>query len=137
GYFAAFQGGDREAIVHMIDFYGGAGTFASWPPRVRGYAIETTAVNIRDWASAYGFPLSPAALSAINIPVMVVRGGASHPAMQRANVLLGEILRGAALETIPGAAHFMIATHAAEVSRLIARHVDAAEARASQDSRVS
>jgi pimeloyl-ACP methyl ester carboxylesterase len=26
-YFAAFAGGDKEAIARMIDFYGGAGTF--------------------------------------------------------------------------------------------------------------
>ncbi len=34
-YFRAFRDGDREAIRMMIDFYGGAGTFASWPERVR------------------------------------------------------------------------------------------------------
>jgi len=30
-YFAAFEGGNAEAIAAMIDFYGGAGTYASWP----------------------------------------------------------------------------------------------------------
>ena len=90
-YFASFAGGDAEAIAEMIDFYGGAGTFASWPPRVRGYAVETTPVNILDWASAFGFPLSPALLAAIDVPVFVVRGGASHPAVQRANALLSEL----------------------------------------------
>ena len=56
-YFSAFASGNAEAIAAMIDFYGGAGTFASWPHRVRAYAVETTSVNILDWASAYGFPL--------------------------------------------------------------------------------
>ncbi|MDH8538620.1 hypothetical protein QIH14_28060, partial [Klebsiella pneumoniae] len=37
-YFAAFRGGDKEAISSMIDFYGGNGTFASWPSRGRAYA---------------------------------------------------------------------------------------------------
>ena len=59
-YFTDFDGGKVEAIAAMIDFYGGAGTFASWPPRVRAYAVETTAINILDWASAYGFPLTAA-----------------------------------------------------------------------------
>ena len=40
-YFAAFRDGDREAISSMIDFYGGPGTFASWPSHVRAYATET------------------------------------------------------------------------------------------------
>ena len=87
-YFAAFDGGNVEAIAAMIDFFGGAGTYASWPPRVRDYAVETTPVNIVDWASAYGFALPAASLSAVEIPTLLVRGGASHPAVQRANALL-------------------------------------------------
>jgi hypothetical protein len=47
--------------------------------------------------------------------------------MQRANALLSERIRGAALATIAGAAHFMIATHASEVARLIAQHVHRAK----------
>ena len=126
-YFSDFAGGNAEAIAAMIDFYGGAGTFASWPQRVRAYAVETTPVNILDWAGAYAFPLSAASLATIEIPVMVVRGGASHPAVQRANALLSACTRGR-LATIAGAAHFMIATHASEVARLIAEHVSLAEA---------
>lgn len=128
-YFAAYESGDAEAIGAMIDFYGGAGTFASWPPRVRAYAVQTTAVNILDWASAYGFPLSAAAVAAIEIPTLVLRGGASHPAMQRANGLLFECMNRAALATIDGAAHFMIATHGGEVARSIGEHVDGVESR--------
>ena len=127
GYFASYAAGNAEAIAAMIDFYGGAGTFASWPPRVRDYAIETTAVNILDWASAYGLPLSAAVLAAIDIPVLVIRGGASHPAVQRANALLQAHVRGAALATIDGAAHFMIATHSDALAKLIAEHVRGAE----------
>ena len=127
-YFSAFHGGNPEAIAAMIDFYGGAGTYASWPPRVRAYAVETTPVNILDWASAYGFTISAASLAAVQIPTLVIRGGAGHPAVQRANALLSERMSGAELTTIDGAAHFMIATHPEEVGRLIARHVRRAEA---------
>src|SRR5215469_9031542 len=108
-YFAAFDGGNAEAIAAMIDFYGGAGTYAAWPPRVRAYAIETTPVNIRDWANAYGFAPSAAALGAVQMPALVIRGGSSHTAVQRANALLSESMGNAALATIDDAAHFMIA----------------------------
>jgi pimeloyl-ACP methyl ester carboxylesterase len=127
-YFAAFDGGNAEAIAAMIDFYGGAGTYASWPPRVRAYAVETTPVNILDWASAYGFSLSAAWVAAVQIPALVIRGGVSHPAVQCANALLSECMSEAALVTIDTAAHFMIATHPNEVGRLIAQHVHSAEA---------
>jgi len=127
-YVAAFDGGNVEAIAAMIDFYGGAGTFASWPPRVRDYAVATTAVNILDWASAYGFPLSAASLAAIEIPTLVFWGGTSHPAVRHANALLSECMSRAVPATIEGAAHFMIATHADQVGHLIAQHVHRAEA---------
>src|SRR5258708_39165095 len=117
-YFAAFEGGKADAIETMIDFYGGAGTFAAWPPRVRAYAVETTPVNILDWASAYGFPLPAAALAAVRLPILVLRGGASHSAVQRSNVLLSERLRGPTLGPIEGARHFMIATQAKTLARL-------------------
>jgi pimeloyl-ACP methyl ester carboxylesterase len=126
-YFAAFANGHTEAIATMIDFYGGIGCFASWPPRVRAYAVEKTAVNILDWASAYQYPLSAAALRSIDIPVLILWGEASHPAVQRANALLNKYISQAVSAEIEGAAHFMIATHANEVSRLIAHHVRAAQ----------
>lgn len=128
-YFAAYEAGNRSAIAAMIDFYGGAGTFASWPERVRAYAVETTPVNILDWASAFGFPLTAAALAAVDIPTLVLYGGDSHPAAQRANALLGRCLNGA-FHPIDSAAHFMISTHPAEVARLVGEHVDRCEARA-------
>jgi pimeloyl-ACP methyl ester carboxylesterase len=126
-YVAAFEGGNVEAIATMIDFYGGPGTFASWPPRVRAHAVETTAINILDWASAYDFPLSAASLAAIEIPTLVFWGGSSHPAVQRANALLSKCINRAVPITIDGAAHFMITTHANEVGRSIAQHVQGAQ----------
>ena len=59
-YSDAFDAGETDAIARMVDFYGGAGTFAAWPQRVRDYAIETTSANLLDWKSAYGFRLTPA-----------------------------------------------------------------------------
>ena len=127
-YFQAFEDGNAEAIAGMIDFYGGAGTFASWPPRVRDYAVETTPVNMLDWAGAYGFAPSAKALAGIEIPVLVAWGGLSHPAMRRIGTLLGEYIGGATVAEIDGAAHFMIATHASQTADLLARHVAGAEA---------
>jgi pimeloyl-ACP methyl ester carboxylesterase len=126
-YMAAFTAGRAEAIATMVDFYGGAGTFASWPSRVRADAVATTAVNLIDWASAYGFPLSAELLSTVDVPTLVASGETSHPAMQRICALIGECMNGATLATVDGAAHFMIATHAGEVGRLLAQHAHGAK----------
>ena len=123
GYFIAHYAGDKTAIEQMIDFYGGAGTFASWPQRLRDYAVETTPVNLLDWASAYGFELTPALLATVKIPTLVLWGEASHPSAKRANQLLGHGIPNATIAEIAGAAHFMISTHAGGVAGLIAQHV--------------
>jgi pimeloyl-ACP methyl ester carboxylesterase len=124
-YFAAFHAGESAAIERMIDFYGGAGTFARWPQRVRDYAVETTPVNLLDWSSAYGFALTPALLARLETPTLVLWGGLSHPAIARANQLLGRCIPNAAVATIDDAAHFMIASHAGQVAGTIAEHVRA------------
>ena len=122
-YFSAFKAGGTAAIEHMIDFYGGAGTFSSWPQRVRDYVAQTTPVNLLDWASAYGFGLTPALLATVKIPTLVMWGEASHPAAKRANELLSQCMPNTAVASIAGAAHFMISTHAKEVAGVIAQHV--------------
>lgn len=126
-YITAHDAGDPAAIEAMIDFYGGAGTFASWPERVRNYAIETTPVNILDWADVYGFDLTPELLSKIDIPTLVLLGETSHPAVQCANRLLYRHMSGASMVTVAGAAHFMINTHAEKVARIVSSHVSLSE----------
>ncbi|HEX2884857.1 alpha/beta hydrolase [Vineibacter terrae] len=127
GYFAAFRAGQATAIEAMIDFYGGAGCFAAWPQRVRAYAVETTAVNILDWASAYGFPLTPASVATIATPALVMWGADSHPAAQRANLLLAHCMERASSTTLAGASHFAITTHAEAVASAVKAHVARAE----------
>ena len=127
-YFGAFHAGESAAIEQMIDFYGGAGTFASWPQRVRDYAVETTSVNILDWRTAYGFLPTSAALAAIDVPTLVLWGGKSHPAIQRTNELLAKFM-AAKIVMISQAAHFMISTHARETAHVLAQHVIAQNGR--------
>jgi pimeloyl-ACP methyl ester carboxylesterase len=126
-YLDAFQSGKEAAITTMIDFYGGAGTFDSWPQRVRDYAVEMTPVNMLDWIAAYGFQPAPASLASITVPTLVLRGAKSHPAVMCANARLAQCMASALLVTIADASHFMIATHPKEVARVIGQHVDRAE----------
>jgi pimeloyl-ACP methyl ester carboxylesterase len=127
-YFGAFDAGEKAAIEQMIDFYGGAGTFAGCPQRVRDYAVETTPVNILDWRTAYDFLPTSAALAAIDVPTLVLWGGNSHPAIQRANELLARFTT-AKIATISQAAHFMISTHPKETAHVLAKHVIAQNGR--------
>jgi pimeloyl-ACP methyl ester carboxylesterase len=130
GYIAAYRSGNSAAIEAMIDFYGGAGTFAGWPQRVRDYAIETTPVNLLDWQGVYGFRLTPSLLAAVDIPALVLWGGNSHPAVRSANALLAKYMPHGSGSAIASAAHFMISTHAPQVAGLLAQHLAARPAMA-------
>lgn len=121
-YAEACRAGEPDAVAHMVDFFGGAGTFAAWPERARSYARETTAVNMRDWQSAHAFAPTAGVLAPVTTPVLVAWGEHSHPALRRANLLLASLCQATSCE-IGGASHFMIATHAEAVAELISRHV--------------
>ena len=127
GYFSAYRQGQKDAIGAMIDFYGGAGSFASWPERVRAHAIATTPVNILDWGGAYAYRPTPERLSRLGLPLLVCVGGLSHPAVRRANALICEAIPGATFTGIDSAAHFMIATYADEVAAIVADHAGVRE----------
>jgi pimeloyl-ACP methyl ester carboxylesterase len=122
-YAEAYRNGERDAARRVIDFYGGSGSFDAFPQRMRDSIIATTAVNILDWISGMGFDQDLAAYASIIVPSLVIRGECGHPAVrQTAEILSGAISRSA-LVTVPSASHFVIATHASEVARLIEEHV--------------
>lgn len=123
-YTEAFRRGETDAIARMIEFYGGEGTFAGWPQRVRDYAVETTPANLLDWESAYGFRLTPASLASVKVPTLVLWGENSHPAARRANELLSYHVSRTEHAEITGASHFMIATHPKQFADLLVRHVE-------------
>ncbi|AMJ62441.1 alpha/beta fold hydrolase [Bosea sp. PAMC 26642] len=125
-YRASFMDGDECAIAAMIDFYGGRGTWVSWPERVRAYAVATTPVNLRDWESAYALALNRAFLAELKLPVLVCYGTLSHPSVRRANALIGESVGWGRTRAIEGASHFMISTHPGEIAAVIAAHVSGA-----------
>ena len=124
-YFAEFEAGKPDAARHVIDFYGGDGTFASFPQKVRDYVVRTTASNIRDWSSATSFEPPLAAYRALSTPTLVVRGGDGHPAMKRIAEILAETIPNARLETIAGGSHFLPASHPIELARLVDDHIQA------------
>jgi pimeloyl-ACP methyl ester carboxylesterase len=126
-YFLAFESDDKEAARHVIDLHDGDGSFAALPSRVRDYVIATTATNILDWRSGLGFDAALPAYSRIAVPTLVIRGGRGHAYVARSSEILSSAIPNASLVTIPGAAHSMITTHAAEVANLIADHVSRVE----------
>ena len=124
-YLTEWESGNQQAVRHVIDFYGNAGTFESYPPAVQEKLISQTPTNILDWKIAYADPIRLADLSAMKVPTLVVCGKSSHSAMQRCNQLLVEHLPQAQIMTLEGANHFMIASHASNLTHAIEQYIRA------------
>lgn len=125
-YIAAWRAGEADAARRVIDFYGGDGCFDAMPARAREFARQTTAANVLDWLVAYQDRAEVAAYARVAAPTQVLRGALGHAAVQRSNQLISQWLPDARLITVPEASHFMIATHAEHVARLVEAHVAAA-----------
>jgi pimeloyl-ACP methyl ester carboxylesterase len=124
-YLREFRAGNREAARHVIDFYGGPGTLDAFPQKVRDYVIERTSTNVLDWSCGYAFRAPLADYAAISAPTLVVRGEEGHPGMRRIAELLRDAIPRASLVSIAGGTHFLPATHAPQLAKLIAAHVAA------------
>jgi pimeloyl-ACP methyl ester carboxylesterase len=122
-YFAEFHARKPDAARRVIDFYGGEGTFESFPAKVKEYVVQTTPSNIRDWSSGTPFEPPLADYAALSVRTLVVRGGNGHPAMMRIAEILAATIPEARLESIAGGSHFLPATHPKELARLVDAHV--------------
>ncbi|VIO65878.1 2-succinyl-6-hydroxy-2, 4-cyclohexadiene-1-carboxylate synthase [Bradyrhizobium ivorense] len=126
-YVRSYHSGKQLAARSIIDFYGGDGSFDTFSARIRDYIVATTPTNILDWSSEECFDLRLAAYAGITAPSLLVRGQHSPPPIQRVAEVLSGAIPGSSLVTVPGASHFMVETHPADVARLIREHVATVE----------
>ena len=73
-YRSAFDSGDEWAARHVIDFWGGSGTFDAMSSTARAAIAAGTAQNIRDWGANVGFRPSLDACRSIRAPLTVALG---------------------------------------------------------------
>lgn len=122
-YAAAWHSGDLRAVRQVIDFYGGVGTFDTYPAAVQDRVANQTPTNILDWDSGFSdFPTANS-FATVNVPTQVICGNTSHMAMQRCNQLLVDCMPQAQFIALDGANHFMIVTHPADLTQQIDLHI--------------
>ena len=129
-YQTDWTSGAPSAVHHIIDFYGGAGTFEAYPEPVKNKLIEQTETNVLDWQTGYGCSLTSAEISTCRLPTLIVCGSLSNEPMKRSNRLLCDHLPNAELHSLEGANHFMMGTHASELTALLSAHIAASAAKA-------
>ena len=116
---AAYNDGERDAARRIIDFWGGAGSFAAMPEPVRDYCRATTFANVLDWRTAFAFEATVADYSRLTMPVLLVRGGLANAAMVEITDGLAASLPDVRAAVVDGASHFLITSHAAACAPLL------------------
>jgi pimeloyl-ACP methyl ester carboxylesterase len=121
------SGDYKSAAAAFIDYWCGAGAFASLRPAVQSSLIRWIPKAALDFRALIeeGTPL--AAYATFDFPVLVMRGEhAPAPTRQIADMLPG-LLADARTVVIDGAGHMGPMTHAEAVATEIARHIRQAE----------
>jgi pimeloyl-ACP methyl ester carboxylesterase len=77
--------------------------------------------GVADMRTGFDPPLS--AHADLSVPMLILKGDRTHPALARSAEILSHAAPNASLVTVAGADHFMIATHASDVAKLVAGHI--------------
>ncbi|MEQ9335293.1 alpha/beta hydrolase [Thalassobaculum sp.] len=117
---AAHAGGERDAAGRIIDFWGGAGSFAAMPEVVQDYCRTTAGANVLDWRTAFAFAASKADYARLDIPVLLVRGSAACQEMATITDGLAACLPNVRPAVVEGASHFLITSHPDACAGLLA-----------------
>jgi pimeloyl-ACP methyl ester carboxylesterase len=112
-----------EAFEEFVDFYNGPGSFASWPTARRDAFLDSQRARGDLWDVLFDAPITAGTLASVTMPVHVVEGSETSVVDHAiCEVMLGN-LRCAEHSVIGGAGHMMPLTHAAELSRVLLRHL--------------
>ena len=126
-YMSDWNRGEKQAVHHIINFYGGPGTFESFPPAIQDKLSSQTPTNILDWQTGNAVQAERADFAQLDVPISIICGALSHDAMKRSNGVLASYLPRATLSFLDNANHFMIGTHAAELLEVIEWHIAQAQ----------
>jgi pimeloyl-ACP methyl ester carboxylesterase len=121
---AAAAGDPGAAAGHFIDYWMGPGTWRAMPEPRRA-PIEAAVANVQGWASAlFGEPTPLAAFAALQIPVLLMVGGASPASSRAVARLLGGVLPRVEVVEFEGLGHMGPITHPDVVNAAIAGFLD-------------
>lgn len=117
---AAHARGERDAAARIIDFWGGAGSFAAMPAVVQDHCRSTAAANVLDWHTAFAFEAAKADYARLDVPFLLVRGSGANGAMTAITDGLALSLPDVRTAVVEDASHFLITSHPDECAALLA-----------------
>ena len=126
---AIATGDCRGGVAAFVDYWNGAGAWAAIRPAAQHALIRWAPKAPLDFHALIENPTPASAYRALAFPVLLLRGEHAPRPTRLIAEGLTELLPTNSLIVVDGAGHMGPFTHAAEVARLIARHVGAASLR--------
>ena len=118
-------GNDEAATQGFMDYWAGAGTWASLPDHRRPSLIQGAKANAKKWRESLGPPFSEEEIQELRLPVLLLAGSSSTLAAGRVVTHLQALLPQAEVVDLPGLGHLGPLTHPtvvnAEISAFLAR----------------
>jgi pimeloyl-ACP methyl ester carboxylesterase len=123
----AITGDLRSAAAAFVDYWNGAGAWASLRPAVQQALIRWMPKAPLDFRALLEEPTRASAYRALGFPVLILRGEHARRPSRLLAEGLASLMPASRLMVVDGAGHMGPLTHAPEVSALIVQHVAAAE----------
>jgi pimeloyl-ACP methyl ester carboxylesterase len=121
---AADRGDMGAAGSRFVDYWMGAGTWASLPDARRG-SIAAAMAHVRsEWHAIFAEPAPLHAFAALDLPTLCLVGSDSPASSRRVSQLLVKTLPRVVELELEGVGHMGPITHPELVNELIERHVD-------------
>jgi len=114
----------NDSAEIIIDFYGGDGTFSSFPEKVQDFCRANAHVNLLDWlpiirSDPPKFERSLFKKSLNEMPVKLVVGQNANFLIKDINSELCSLFKKHVEQEIKGAGHFLISTHPKDCANAI------------------
>lgn len=118
-YHQANDASEEFACRHVIDFWGGSGSFNFIPQHIQNEMINMTENNLRHWDLCKMELASVQEFHKIDIPVNIINGEKSNDVAKLIARTLNGAFENSSLSEVKDASHFMVTSHAADCADII------------------
>ncbi|NQW09169.1 MAG: alpha/beta hydrolase [Alphaproteobacteria bacterium] len=119
----AVTGDFRAPMAGFVDYWSGAGTWASLPEDAKSALVNRIQTVALNFAATISERTRLSATQTLRVPTLLLQGDRTRPIAKRLIQLLMCSLPNATLKTVPGGGHMAPLTHAAAVAEAIAPHL--------------
>lgn len=119
------RGGRADAAAErFIDYWAGKGSWSAMTEPQRQTVVARIGIVASHFEALFADPIPLYSVAALDVPVLLMRGGRTTPSASAVADRLAGVLRRVDIRSFEQAGHLGPITHAAEVNAAIANHLE-------------